>query len=220
VDVIVGYYWSGGLPLVLAASLLSGMGTLAAQDTTPPRRATRGCFHGGPADRCAWFTLTESGVQYRLSDVLPGDERLLYGFTLGLMVNRADRSALGGEAFAGVEGDVRGGVAVRWRRWLGRSSSLDLAAGVHLVGDASSGHVHPGSPMLQATLIAGDRIGASARLDVLRLSNSCPDATCVTRTSGTSERLYVGGQVGSGLGLGAALAVGFGIVAFVLSYGN
>ena len=206
--------------LVLAASMLSGMGALAAQDTTPPRRATRGCFRGGPADRCAWFTLTESGVQYRLTDVIPGDERLLYGFTLGLMANTSGPTALGGEAFAAVEGDVRAGIAFRWRRWLGRSSSLDLVAGVHLVGDASSGQVQPGSPMLQASLIAGDLIGASARLDVLRLTHSCPDVTCLTRTNRTSERLYVGGEVGSGLGLVAALAVGLGVVAFVASYGS
>lgn len=203
------------LSLASTTAMLLAAAALPAQDSVPG-----GCFRGGPRERCTWFTLTEASVHYRLTDILSDDERLWYGFALGFMVNTRRGTALGGEAFAGVEGDVRGGLALRWRRWLGPHASLDLAAGVHLAGDASSGTVQPGSPMLQASLVAGDRIGATARLDVLRLKHSCLEAACFQRTDRTTQRFYLGGQVGSGLGLGAGLAAGLAFLAFALSYGN
>jgi hypothetical protein len=119
-----------------------------------------------------------------------------------------------------VEGEVRGGLALRWRRWLGGRSSLDLAAGTHLLGDASSGTVRAGSPMFQARYTLGDQLGASARLDLLRIHNGCPDETCSPRESWTSGRLYVGGEIGSSLGLGAMIVAGLALATFVVSFGS
>lgn len=194
-------------------------GGVAAQ-ASPVRPAAGGCFRGAPADRCSWFLLTESGVHYRLTDLIPGDERVLFSGSLGLMVNTPGGAAWGGEAFAGLEGDLRGGLALRWRRWLGGRSSLDVAAGVHLLGNASGGAVRAGSPMVQARYTLGDLLGASARLDVLAIRNGCPEAICFSRGSWTSERLYVGGELGSSLGLGAMVLAGLAVSAFALSYGN
>jgi hypothetical protein len=75
------------------------------------------------------------GIHFRLTDIVPNIDRLLYGLTVGFMMNTSRRTALGAEAFGGIEGLLRGGVALRWRRWLRRRSSLDLALGVHLFGD-------------------------------------------------------------------------------------
>lgn len=202
--------------IALAAALLTGRRVLAAQDTAPPRPALL-CFRGAPADRCRWFTLTEGGIHYRLTDVAPNDDRLLYGVTVGFMVNTSRRAAIGAEAFGGVEGVLRGGVALRWRRWLGRRSSLDVALGVHLFGDTRRGSLAHGSPMLQARLNAADLLAASARLDLLRLTTQCADVMCLTSATRTSERLYVGGEVGSQLGLGTILAAGVGGLIYFLS---
>jgi hypothetical protein len=197
-------------------TLAGGVAAQAAAVRPPPG----GCFRGAPADRCSWFVLTEAGVHYRLTDVIPGDEHVLFNGALGFMVNTAGGAAWGGEAFAGVEGDVRGGLALRWRRWLGGRSSLDLAAGAHLLGDASSGTVQAGSPMFQARYTLGDQLGASARFDLLRIRNGCPDENCFPRESWTSGRLYVGGEFGSSLGLGAMIVAGLALAALVVSFGS
>lgn len=198
--------------------LLVPVGAVAAQ--TAVRPAPGGCFRGAPADRCSWFVLTEGGVHYRFTDVTPGDERVLLSGALGFMVNTSSGTAWGGEAFAGVEGEVRGGLALRWRKWLGGRSSLDLAAGAHLLGDATSGTVQAGSPMFQARYTLGDQLGASARLDLLRIHNGCPHDMCLQPESWTSARLYGGGEIGSSLGLGAMIVAGLAVAAFALSFGN
>ena len=115
---------------------------------------------------------------------------------------------------------MRGGLALRWRRWLGGRSSLDLAAGAHLLGDATSGTVQAGSPMLQVGYTLGDQLSASARLDLLRIHNGCPHETCFPRESWTSPRLYAGGEIGSSLGLGAMIVAGLAVATFTLSYGS
>ncbi len=175
----------------------------------PAEPARRGCFRPAAAPRCAWFTIVDAGVHRRLNDD-PDDEATLFAWALGFMANTGPRTALGGEVFAGAEGELRGGVALRWRRWLTGRASLDLAAGVHLAGDASSGDVKPGSPMLQVKWMPTDLLGLSARLDVLRIE----DPFTAGPTPGpayTSERLYLGGELGSGLGV-----VGFAITAVVI----
>ena len=204
----------------LAATLLPAAPALAAQDTVPARPPAGVCFRGAPAERCTWFTLTEAGVHYRLTDLVPDDERVLFNGALGFMVNTSRRTALGGAVFIGVEGDARGGLALRGRRWLGGRTSLDLALGVHLAGDATSGRVRPGSPTFQASLKDGDLIGVSARLDVLRIRSGCIEPACFPRTSWTSGRFYLGGELGSGLGVASALVAGVGVVIFALSYGS
>jgi hypothetical protein len=79
------------------------------------------------------------GIHFRLTDIVPNIDRLLYGLTVGFMMNTSRRTALGAEAFGGIEGLLRGGVALRWRRWLGSRSSLDLALRVHLFGTRAAG---------------------------------------------------------------------------------
>ncbi len=145
--------------ILIVGSLLL-LPVLAAAQTHP-----HGCFRGGPAERCSWFPLVESGLHYRLTDVVPGDERVMLAWNLGFMKNTGSRTALGAEVWAVAEGDFRAGAALRWRRWLGANTSVDLSAGIHIAGDASSGHVTPGSPMIQLKINRSDLIAASARFD-------------------------------------------------------
>lgn len=183
--------------ILIVGSLLL-LPVLAAAQTHP-----HGCFRGGPAERCSWFPLVESGLHYRLTDVVPGDERVMLAWNLGFMKNTGSRTALGAEVWAVAEGDFRAGAALRWRRWLGANTSVDLSAGIHIAGDASSGHVTPGSPMIQLKINRSDLIAASARFDLLSVSG-CYTSYSPTACPGpkhTSPRAYVGVEMGSYAGL-------------------
>jgi hypothetical protein len=136
----------------------------------------------------------------------------MFNWSLGFMANRGPRTAIGGAVFASVEGEIRGGVGLRWRRWLGRTSSLDLGAGVHLFGDASSGTVSVGSPTFQARLGYHDLIAATARLDLL---HSVTNATGVTST-----RLYLGAELGTTPGVVGYAATAALAILFLAAYGS
>jgi hypothetical protein len=187
-------------------------------------RAPHACFRGAPGDRCTWFPLIEAGIHTRLTDLIPGDEHVMLNWSLGFMVNRGPRTAIGGAVFASVEGEIRAGAGLRWRRWLGRQTSLDLGAGVHLAGDASSGNVRAGSPTFEARLGYGDLIAGTARLDLLRINAgfSCNPTYCPFGPSGTSTRLYLGAELGSYAGVAGYAATGvlFIIALVALSNGS
>lgn len=194
--------------------------TVATSSAAQASGGRGGCFRGAPADRCAWFALAEAGAYYRFSDVIPGDERVLVNYTLGFMVNSSPRTAIGGEAFGGAEGELRGGLALRWRRWLTGNASIDAAAGIHLLGEASAGTVRAGSPMIQARYTYRDLVGAAVRLDALRLNDACFDQACATLADGTSTRFYIGGEVGSGAGVAAMVATGLLVLLAAAAYGS
>jgi len=160
---------------------------------------------GDPSVCSAWF-VTEAGVHVRFTDVQPDDERVLVAYTVGWMGNVGPRAAAGVALFGGGEGEFRGGVAARARRWLSRRSAVDAMAGVHLIGDASSQDVRAGSPMVAVRLAYRDRLSAVARLDVLRLRcgfNCLPQF--VINPNGTSTRTYLGAELGSQLGVAGFL---------------
>ncbi|MCI0353868.1 MAG: hypothetical protein L0099_02340 [Acidobacteria bacterium] len=166
------------------------------------------CVWPAPQPRCsAWFA-TEAGLYVRFTDRQAGDETLLLAYSLGWMRNANTRSAWGAEVFGGLEGEVRGGLALRVRRWVPPLAAVDVAAGVHLFGDASSQDVTSGSPMLTVRITYADKVAAAARVDVLKLhcGRDCSPAF-VLNPNGTSTRLYIGAELGSQLGvIAAALA--------------
>jgi hypothetical protein len=200
--------------LIVTTGLLALVAGAAPAQEAP--RATRGCFRGGPAGECRWFMITESGLGYRVSEVVAGDERALFSFNLGAMVNRGDNSALGAYGFLNFEGEGRGGLGLRYRRWLSESAGLDLSAGVHLQGNASSGLVSAGSPTIQARVMVEDLVGVTARLDLLRVKGGCFSEPCAGRTDRTDTRIYVGVEGGSWLGT-AGFAAGAAFIALLLA---
>lgn len=166
-----------------------------------------------PASRppCSSWFITEAGLYTRFTDLQPSDERLLFEYTLGWMRNVGSRTAVGIEVFGGIEGEVRGGAALRVRQWRSPRVALDLALGSHLFGDASSQDVTPGSPMVTVRLTYADKIAATGRLDVLKLR--CGIDCYARNPNATSTRLYLGAELGSKLGvLGMAVAAAAGAV--------
>lgn len=195
------------------------------------------CAQGAPANRCALFPIIEAGAHLRLTDHRPGATPILVNYALSFMANSGARTALGAEIFAGYEGEIRGGVALRMRRWLGPHTGLDVTAGVHLFGSANSDDprcdfefpgdftcgaspysatVARGSPMLQARLGYRDIVAVSTRLDVLRMTGyrqDCSSGQCESNlATRTSARLYLGAEVGSHAGLAAQVATGLAVV--------
>lgn len=205
---------------VLACAWALGAASFSPAVAQSPATAPHGCFRGRPADTCTWFTLLEVGTHVRLTDVEPQDEHVMFNWTLGFMANRGSHTAIGAELFASVEGEFRMGTALRWRRWLGPATSLDLAAGVHLAGEATEASLAAGSPMFQARLNAGDLVAATVRLDLLRFKGECvaPPGGCLP--SRTSPRLYVGAEAGSWLGLAGYGATGVLFVIALIAFSN
>jgi hypothetical protein len=197
--------------MVLMAAILAA--PLAAQAD----RAPGACFQPRPADRCAWFPLIETGISSRLTQSY--DTRLLLDWKLGVMKNTGARSALGITGFASAEGDFRAGAAVRGRRWLSPSSSLDLSVGLNLAG-AGRYQSMTASPMLEARLASHDYLAATARVDVLHLPHDCLDAGCTSIGNHTSTRVYLGVGTGSTGGLITFAATGVLFVIALISLGH
>jgi hypothetical protein len=197
-----------------AALILSSVSAVGLGQETP-----HACFSPKPMPRCGSWFITEAGVFKRFTDVQDGDESTLFAYSLGWMVNRNARSAFGGELFGGAEGEVRGGVAVRGRRWLSTRSALDLAVGVHLYGDASSQDVAFGSPMVKVRVTHADLIAATVRFDVLKLScgMDCYPGQ-VPNPNATSARLYLGVEAGAGVGVAGMVVTGVVVVLAILAF--
>jgi hypothetical protein len=208
--------------LLLAAILpSSAAGQVVVSDSTSSPRL--GCFRGAPADRCRLFALTEAGVYLPLSG--RGPAPVLVTYSLGFMANAGAREAVGLAGFASWEQEIRAGVAVRYRRWLGRRHSFDFAVGVHLAGSEAvatqecypfyggpvcnnsrvSRTVGPVAPMIQARYNYRDLVALSSRLDLL-----------------SQPRLYVGTELGGEPGIvvqGLSLAaIGIAALVFTLTW--
>jgi hypothetical protein len=178
----------------------------------------RQCVWPAVQARCSAWLITEAGVHVRFTDLQSGDERVLITYSLGWMRNAGVRTAVGVELFAGVEGEVRGGAGVRFRKWLSSRDALDLTTGVHFFGDASSQEVSAGSPMFSVRLAHADLIAATGRVDVLKLN--CAGCPAPTTSGGTSTRAYLGAEVGSKAGVVAMLVTGVLAALFAASYGS
>ena len=96
------------------------------------------CFRGCDGSRCGWFSLTEAGVLFSIK-ADPGfetEQTMIGSLDLGAMKNIGRRSALGATGFwESGSNHNRGGVRIRYRRWLGGRTSLDLSPGFVVAGD-------------------------------------------------------------------------------------
>jgi hypothetical protein len=204
-----------------AALILASVSAVATGQQASGQQTSHACFAPRPRPRCdSWF-ITEAGLFRRFTDVQDGDESTLFAYSLGWMVNRGARSAVGGELFGGAEGEVRGGLAVRGRRWLSERSALDVSAGIHLYGDASSQNVAAGSPMVKVRLTHADLIAVTARVDVLKLqcgSGCYPTPGGGADPNATTTRFYLGAEAGAGVGVLGMVVTGLVVLGAILVY--
>src|SRR2546425_5527352 len=141
------------IPLLLAWS--EPAPAQGAQDSVADRQAAPLCYRARPKPACSAFILTDFGGYLVLGGDESNDTPLREVADWGVMANVSARDALGASVFASL--DRLGfalGPAVRYRRWLSSSASLDLAVGTPLV---RSSDAEDESHRRQRT--AGDRKG-------------------------------------------------------------
>ena len=112
--------------------LVAAWATLVAAEPA----AAQFCWRGRPLPECRTFLVTESGLYFGTELGIQGD--------LGFMVNLAPQTAIGASLHGMYGGDIdsswgAAGVAGRFRYWLNRRWSLDLAPRVQWIEPSEAG---------------------------------------------------------------------------------
>lgn len=179
------------------------------------------CWRGKPMPECRTFLVTELGVYGRLDDdpTQAADNPVYFTLDLGVMKNVSPVSAVGVTAYGGAgDSHARIGARFRYRRWLSRNTSVDLAPGVIAYGSEDGGYTHqaPGF-VFGATWNWRDwvALGLEVEHSRYRIEGYTPgELASPEKISDTTWR--AGGKLGSAPGvLGTAALVGF--FAYLLS---
>ncbi len=164
------------LAFLLATSLSYAANPSTAEETPAPseKSADALCWRGKRLAECRSFLITEVGISYPLTNpTIPGGNAVVSG-DLGWMKNISERAAVGATAHArlGMSDEyVRAGVRARYRRWLGRSNSVDLSPGIILVNrDTNPLEYHLPGLVASATFNLGTVAGLSLEADYGRYS--------------------------------------------------
>lgn len=177
-------------------------------------------FRGGDRSHCASFLVTEAGVFVPLSGAAP-DQNLFGSVDVGWMGNVGRRSAVGTSAFweSGTYHN-RGGVRLRYRRWLKSRLSLELSPGVVLAGNDT---YDPPGYIGQAALNVGDLMSVVVEGEHERFNSpywywngSSTVPSPAQHASNTTLR--VGLRAGSYLGAGSMFLAGIALVAVAAAF--
>ncbi len=184
-------------------------------DSLPPQAArapTPLCSHAQPRAECSAFLLTNFGGYVTLGADPLNDTPLRVVADLGVMLNTSSRDALGATVVASL--DRLGfalGPALRYRRWLSSSGSVDIAVGTPLT--ATTSNIQPGSVLGLVKWNANGWFGWAARPELVRrLIFTCGLNVC-TWEQATRVRVSLGAELGQTPGVVvAALATGVTLV--------
>jgi hypothetical protein len=189
--------------------LLSGSQTIKAKRTSGAER---------PLRKSHFFWITEFGYSRRFKQPVKSysEERESYGYhwtnietyiparqyftwELGPMGNLNPKTAMGATLLFGVDGDdvVRFGMKPRYRRWLDKKTSIDIAPGILLRGSEPLKSALPGFTA-HVGLNFEDTIIIYGQMEIHRLENY-----------GTDVAWYSGIKLGSSPGLIAGAIYGF-----------
>ncbi len=183
--------------LVVVVSSLVDLHDLAAQ----------ACFAPHPLPRCRAYFLTEAGLSARL-DPHRYTESASATLELGYMVNVSARSALGAAVFLR-GGEPVGGIGFRprYRHWLNRYLSLDVAPGI-VLKSTGGGQFSLKAPTLsgQVGLNVSPGLGLIGQVDVVRSAYGT-----FSNGKSTDVAWYAGGSLGGwpgGIGMLGFLGLG------------
>jgi len=171
-----------GLTLLCPVLLLACFARVSAQagpDSTAAHTPAPLCYRARPKPTCSAFLLTNFGSYVVLGRDEFNDTRLREVADWSLMANITTRDAIGGSVFANL--DRLGfalGPAVRYRRWLPSSGSVDLALGTPLVTTTTD--LQPGSVFGLVRWSPNDWFAVAARPELVRRSVflGCGPTTC------------------------------------------
>lgn len=159
----------------------------------PGSAAPQACFRGRPLPACRSFWITEAALSGRV-DGRSDQRAVALTFDFGHMKNLSPHQALGGSIFMRSRGaealsSVAFGLRPRYRHWLSRVFSLDVAPGLVLV--QSGDYLRSSLPTVSAefALGAADLVALTAEADLVRIPGH-----------GIDTAWFVGGRLGGGSG--------------------
>lgn len=138
---------------------------------SPRAMPAQACWQGRPQPRCSGFTVLEFTGAVRLNSKSgPTDDNAAFLYwSGGYLRNIGPSSALGAAFKLTADSDGhRYGPVLRYRHWLGPTSSIDLAPGVYVGGKDNFVSLKFPSPTADVAFNYGDRVGLAVGLDVLR----------------------------------------------------
>lgn len=191
------------------------VGTALALPASGTASAGSLCWSGKPMPECRTFLITELGVYARLDDdpTQASDNPVYFTLDLGIMKNVSDRHAVGLTAFGGSgDGHARVGTRFRYRRWLSRYTSVDVAPGLLFYGSEDGGYTHQAPGVILGTTVNWRdwvALGFEVEHSRYRIEGYMPGETAAPEeVSDTTWR--AGGKLGSAPGVvGTAILVGF-----------
>ena len=206
------------LGFLLAATLLFAANLTAAEEMThaetaptSEKRTDALCWRGHPYPECRSFLVTEVGISYPWGNTPTYDGGAVIAGDLGWMKNISERAAVGGTAHARLGEDyARAGVRARYRRWLGRSTSVDLSPGIIVLNKDetyNTDYLPPGF-VGGAALNLGDLFALSLEAEYGRYSVREYTATEIHRSRSSQVTWRLGWKAGS-------LPGSIGMVAFI-----
>lgn len=203
-----------GFTVLSMALLLAGSQAAPAQTASAPF-----CYRARPKPACSAFAFTNFGGYVVLGNDLTGDTPLREVADWGVMANVDARNAVGGSVFASLDRLGFGlGPAVRYRRWLSPTASLDVALGAPLF--TTTNNLHAGSLFGLVRWSPNHWFALAARPELVRapVFLGCGPTGCNVPVQ-SRARLSLGMELGSvpGLTLTAVAGVATALLAAIVA---
>lgn len=188
---------------IALAALLATASPAIVLAQTSRSAADNPCFHARPAPECRVFFTTNAGG-YLTSARTNGGSSFRAIVDLGVMVNASPSNAIGASWFLTMDEDeLTTGPAIRYRRWLTRDGSLEVALGTPVAG---SRNFKAGSVFGLVKYSPVHWFGIAVRPEYQRRrAFDCGPSSC-TEFTAKSGRVYGGAEVGWVPGLVLSLA--------------
>jgi hypothetical protein len=198
-------------------TLLSGVGQVDTQQSETSHKVVpkkRFSFKPKPLSECKSFLITEFGLAYGLDKPSDRTNLGLITWEFGYMVNRDEHSAIGGTVFISSEGDrpqIRFGLKGRYRYWLSKDQSLDIAPGVLITGsrDEFEGNFVFPSFTCQTGLNLSSWFAVTGQVDIIRRKTIVYEYPlfALQEKTVTKPEWYLGFKIGTPAGAGISTAV-------------
>ena len=194
---------------------LIGVAVVLGSAVAPLAAQHRLCLRAQPKPDCAAFLLTNAGSYVMLGRSSGGATPFRGVLDYGFMVNVNTRDAIGASVFASLDRDgFAAGPAIRYRRWLTPSASLEVAVGKSVAGNPS---LQTGAVFGLVKWSPNHWFALAARPEIVR-QPVCGPTTCDYQSRG---RLSFGAEAGAVPGLvitGVTSAVFLAFLALLSGY--
>jgi hypothetical protein len=164
------------------------------------------CYRAQPKPGCSAFVLTNFGSYVVLGRAASGNTPLRAVADWGLMFNVSARDAVGASVFVSADRDGFGlGPALRYRRWMGRSASVELAVGAPLAIGGDNYKMETGSVFGLVKWSPNHWFAVAARPELIHgpVFLGCGPISCPGDEVRSRVRVSLGAEIGWVPGLAA-----------------